>query len=220
MKNPYTFFEEIKKNNNREWFAEHKKEYEDIRRWWMEGMEKVRAMLLPHWPEAQYGTLKTFRIYRDTRFSLDKTPYKTHIGSTLAPPGSHNVHSAGFYIELGIPTSDSGVFAGTWAPDSKSLNKLRHAIVDNIEEWEDIVNNPEFRKYYPQWFGERLKTAPKGWPKDHPQIEYLRLKHLGCQSSMTQRQFLSDHWCDEVAKRVLVGLPLVQFIDYSLNEEL
>lgn len=218
--NPYKFFEELSLNNNREWFALHKPEYEEIRRWWTEGMERVRALVASEWPEAAYANLKTFRIYRDTRFSADKTPYKTHIGSTLAPPGSYNVHSAGFYIELGIPVSDSGVFTGIWAPESKVLAKLRRAIVDNIDEWEDIVLNPEFRKYYPEWYGERLKTAPKGWPKDHPQIEYLRLKHLGCQASMTRAQFLSDRWCEEVAKRVLVGLPLVQFLDYSLNEEL
>lgn len=217
--NPFSFFEELRNNNNREWFAENKARYDEIRQWWTDGMEQVRAKIANEWEEVKYTNIRTFRIYRDTRFSLDKTPYKTHIGSTIAPPGVYDVHSAGVYIEAGIPLSDSGVFAGIWAPESKELKKLRQAIVDNIEEWDEIVNNPEFLKYYPEWFGERLKTAPKGWPKDHPQIEYLRLKHIGKQSAMTRRQFESERWTDEVAKRIIVAVPLLRFLHYSLNEE-
>lgn len=217
--NPFAFFEKLKDNNNREWFGAHKQEYEQIRAWWTEGIERVRMLVTEAWPEVAYSDIKTFRIYRDTRFSLDKTPYKTHIGSTIAPPGVYNVHNAGVYLEAGIPDSDTGVFAGVWAPESKDLKKLRKAIVDNIEEWEDIVCNPEFVKVYPEWFGERLKTAPKGWPKDHPQIEYLRLKHFGRYSAMTRKMFLTDAWIDEMAGRISVAVPMLRFLSYSLNEE-
>lgn len=217
--NPYNFFEALKENNNREWFATHKAEYEEIRQWWLEGMEKVHALILEAWPEVKYSNVKTFRIYRDTRFSLDKTPYKTHIGSTIAPPGTHNVHGVGVYLEVGIPHTDSGVFAGIWAPESNVLKKLRLAIVNNIEEWEDIVNDSDLLRYYPDWFGEKLKTAPKGWPKDHPQIEYLRLKHIGRYSPMTRRQFMSETWPQEMALRINAAVPLLRFLDYSLNEE-
>lgn len=217
--NPFSFFEELKYNNNREWFAENKSRYQEIRDWWTAGMEEVRAKVLNEWPEVAYSDIKTFRVYRDTRFSLDKTPYKTHIGSTVAPPGVYNVHNAGFYIEAGIPSSDSGVFCGVWAPETKVLNKLRHAIVDNIEEWEEIVSAPKLNQYYNDWFGERLKTAPKGWPKNHPQIEYLRLKHIGRQASMTKKQFESSHWTDHIAERIVAALPLLHFLHYSLNEE-
>lgn len=217
--NPYIFFEELRKNNNRPWFNEHKGEYDEIRQWWLAGMEKVKALVSEEWPEVKYGNVKTFRIYRDTRFSLDKTPYKTHIGSVLAPPRSRDVHSPGVYMEVGIPDSDSGVFTGMWAPESKDLKKLRHAIVDNIEEWEEIVNERTFREYYPEWFGEKLKTAPKGWPKDHPQIEYLRLKHLGLQSALSRRQFMSASWPEEIAKRIVASVPFLRFLDYSLHEE-
>ena len=217
--NPYEFFEQLKENNNREWFGRHKSEYEQIRQWWLAGMSVMHAQLADAWPEVKYSPLKTFRIYRDTRFSLDKTPFKTHIGTVLAPPGTKNVHGVGVYLEVGIPDTDSGVFAGIWAPENKVLNKLRHAIVDNIEEWEDIVNEPTFRKFYPDWFGERLKTAPKGWPKDHPQIDYLRLKHIGRFSPMTRRQFMSAKWPDEMARRIEAAVPMLRFLDYSLNEE-
>lgn len=217
--NPYTFFEELKKNNNRPWFAENKPRYEEIRRWWLDGMAAVHARVAEVWPEVAYSDIHTFRIYRDTRFSPDKTPYKTHIGSTLAPAGSHNVHRPGVYIECGIPESDSGVFAGMWCPESNDLKKLRRAIVDNIEEWEEIVHAPELTRLYDDWFGERLKTAPKGWPKDHPQIEYLRLKHIGRVSQMSRSQFMSADWPSLVAERIAAAVPLLRFLDYSLNEE-
>lgn len=217
--NPFVFFEKLKANNNREWFGEHKPEYEEIRAWWLDGMERVKASVSEAWPEVSMSTVKTFRIYRDTRFSNDKTPYKTHIGSTLAHPASRNVHHPGVYIEAGIPDSDSGVFAGIWAPEAPVLKKLRRAIVDNIEEWEDIVLDPGFRRFYSEWYGERLKTAPKGYPKDHPQIEYLRLKHIGSQASMTRSQFLSSNWTDHIAERIVAAVPFLQFLDYSLNEE-
>lgn len=217
--NPYIFFENLKANNNREWFAQHKHEYDEIRTWWTQGMEIVKTKIADAWPEVALSNVKTFRIYRDTRFSLDKTPYKTHIGSIIAPPESHNVHHPGVYLEVGVPDSDSGVFAGIWAPEASELKKLRKAIVDNIEEWEEIVTDPNLLKFYPEWFGERLKTAPKGWPKDHPQIEYLRLKHIGRYAAMTRRQFSSDNWTDLLAQRIVVAVPLLRFLSYSLSED-
>lgn len=217
--NPFDFFRELSTNNNREWFAANKQRYDAIRAEWLDGMEKLRVILAEQWPDVKFYNIHTFRIYRDTRFSLDKTPYKTHIGSTIAPPTARDPHSAGIYLEAGIPTSDTGVFVGVWAPESATLKKLRRAIVDNIEEWEEIVNDPRFTSYYPEWFGEKLKTAPKGWPKDHPQIEYLRLKHIGRYSPMTPKMFTSGKWIDEMAQRITAAVPFLRFLDYSINEE-
>ncbi|MBD5170588.1 MAG: DUF2461 domain-containing protein [Bacteroidales bacterium] len=212
------FFEHLRQNNNREWFAEHRAEYDEIRREWIDGINTVHALVSEAWPEVRHATPKTFRIYRDTRFSTDKTPYKTHISSSIAPPGS-NVHLPGAYIESGLSAEDSGVFIGIWCPEAPVLKKLRHAIVDNIEEWEEIVHDPELNRYYGDWIGQRLKTAPKGWPKDHPQIEYLRLKHIGKASGLTRREFADPAWPRLVADRIIAGLPLLRFLHYSLTEE-
>lgn len=217
--NPFDFFEELKANNNREFFKANKERYDEIRAWWLDGIAKVHALVSETWPEVRFSAPKTFRIYRDTRFSPDKTPYKTHIGTTLAPPHVHDVHSPGVYLEAGIPLSDTGVFAGIWCPEAKILNKLRRAIVDNIEEWEEIVNEPELNRLYDTWFGEKLKTAPKGWPKDHPQIEYLRLKHIGRFAPMTRAQICSRNWPELMAERIDAAVPLLRFLDYSINEE-
>lgn len=218
--NPYPFFEALAADNTREFFSVHRSEYDAIRAEWVDGMERVHALLAPHWDEVRYAAPRTFRIYRDVRFSYDKRPFKTHIGSTIAPAGQTNVHAVGVYVECGIPDADSGVFGGIWAPDTKTLTKLRHAIVDNIEEWEEIVTAPELTRLFPEWFGERLKTAPKGWPKNHPQIEYLRLKHIGRVSTLTRRQFMSKNWPDLIAERAIAIVPMLRFLDYSLREEL
>lgn len=217
--NPYPFFRELAVNNDRTWFAANKARYEQLRSQWTEGMEDVRRQVAGVWSQVAYTDIKTFRIYRDTRFSNNKTPYKTHIGSVIAPPHARDVHSAGVYIECGIPETDSGVFGGMWAPETAVLKKLRKAIVDNIEEWEEIVHDPALNALFPEWFGERLKTAPQGWPKDHPQIEYLRLKHLGRYSAMTPAMYNSSHWTSLIAERVSAIVPLIRFLDYSVNEE-
>lgn len=213
------FFRQLAANNNREWFKAHKDRYDALSEEWKEGMERVQGLVTPHWPQVRYASVKTFRIYRDTRFSHDKTPYKLHLGSVLAPPSSQNVHHPGVYIECGYESHDSGVFAGVWAPESATLNKLRHAMVDNIEEFREITDNPAFTKYFPAWYGETLKTAPKGWPKDHPDIDLLRLKHIGRQSDMPIEVFDSPGWEEKVARRIIAAVPFMQFLDYSLFEE-
>lgn len=217
--NPYPFFEALEADNTREFFSAHRAEYDAIRAEWIEGMHRVHNMVVPHWEEIRYAEPRTFRIYRDVRFSHDKRPFKTHIGSIFAPPGSNDVHRVGVYVECGIPDSDSGVFGGIWAPDTRTLTKLRRAIVDNIEEWETIVHDPKMTRFFPDWFGERLKTAPKGWAKDHPQIEYLRLKHIGRESHITRQQYASECWTDLIAERIEAIVPMLRFLDYSLNEE-
>ena len=99
------------------------------------------------------------------------------------------------------------------------LAKLRRAIVDNVEEFEEIVNAPELRKLYPGWLGETLKTAPKGWPKDHPQIEYLRLKYYGKFHHCDRRYFESERWYERASEDFRVLKPLIDFLNYSYDED-
>lgn len=216
--NPYPFFTQLAANNNRPWFQANRAAYDDIRAEWIAGIEQAKTIVAEEWPEIRHATPHTFRIYRDTRFSTDKTPYKTHIGSTLATPGPNDAHRCGVYIECGIPTTDSGVFAGLWEPPTPILRILRRAIVDNAEEWTDIVTDQRLNQYYPHWFGTRLKTAPQGWPKDHPMIEYLRLKSIGRFAPITPRQYADPAWPETIAERIIAAVPLLRFLDYSIAE--
>lgn len=103
--------------------------------------------------------------------------------------------------------------------DARMLSKIRHAIVDNCEEFEEIINSPDIRKLYPGWLGDKLKTAPKGWPKDHPSIDLLRLKCYGKFHHCNRSYFEDDRWYERAAEDFLVLKPLIDFLNYSLDED-
>lgn len=162
------------------------------------------------------GKDSSFRIYRDTRFSPDKTPYKTYFSAALTPRGK-NSGMAGIYISCG--PGDNGLYGGLWAPDAVALRKMRRAIVDNIEEFESIISEPDLKRLYPEWWGETLKTVPKGWPKDHPQAHLLRLLHYGRQMNLPDSFFSSPDWPEQAAALMRPLKPLNDFINYTLFEE-
>lgn len=221
--NIFDFFSRLEQNNNRPWFQEHKAEYDAIRAQWIAGMARIIQTVSQHWPEVKYldPARCTYRIYRDVRFSNNKTPYKTHISSSVYNPSLKGMHT-GLYIEAGTGNGDpgTGVYAGIWCPESDVLKKLRKAIADNAEEFLDIVNEPEFvRVYGRQWLGDKLKTAPKGYEKDHPMIEYLRLKDIGKFAPLPRQVFDRDDWPEVVAQAAIPAIPLIKFLDYSITEQ-
>ena len=117
------------------------------------------------------------RIFRDTRFSKDKRPYKTNVGIQFRHEAGKNVHAPGYYIHL---DPDEGCFvgAGIWGPDSPTLLAIRTAIVDQPDEYVAARDDAKFRERFEvSDHGESLKTAPRGFPKDHPLIDDLRMKH-------------------------------------------
>ena len=106
-----------------------------------------------------YSVSRAYRIYRDTRFSADKTPLKTYFSALISPTGRHSERAA-YYLHMGV--DECALYGGVWCPDSKTLKKLRKAIVDNIEEFRGIVEDKEVARLFPGWWGRALKTAPKG----------------------------------------------------------
>lgn len=214
----FHFLEQLSENNNRPWFQEHKAEFDELRIEWFADLDRLIAAAAQWEPRYRWFSGKdiSFRIYRDTRFSLDKTPYKTYFSAALSPRGK-NSEMAGYYLSAGL--DECGIYAGLWAPDALKLKKMRRAIVDNIEEFEEIISEPEFQRLYPEWVGETLKTIPKGWPKDHPQAPLLRLLHYGREHRLSRKFFNDPAWPEKAAEIMRPALPLVNFINYSLFEE-
>lgn len=217
-----TFLRQLRQNNNRPWFQAHKAEFDALREQWLAEMGRLIAYCSEWEPRYKWLTAKecTYRIYRDTRFSPDKTPYKTYFSSAISTKGRTS-DVAGYYITSGLDAEHTGLYGGLWCPDAKALRKMRHAIVDNIEEWEEIVNEPRLRALYPHWcdMGRALKTAPKGWAKDHPQIEYLRLLDYGREHTVEPEFFTDSHWPERTAEMLQPLKPMIDFINYSLFEE-
>lgn len=218
----YQFLRELEQHNDREWFRPRKPEFEALRQLWIQDVERLTALLAQDTPElATPNAIKVFRIYRDTRFSRDKAPFKTYFSATLRPRVTGPHSAACYYVQMGVGTgyTESGLYGGIWMPERPELNKLRHAIVDNIEEFNSIIHDPELERLAPGWFSESLKKVPLGWPKDHPQAQLLKLKEFGKFTPCSPQFFTSPGWVQRAAEIMAHFKPLVDFINYSLFEE-
>lgn len=221
MKGIYGFLDGVAANNNRQWFAAHRDEYESLRAEWVSELDGLIACM-SEWEPAmscQSGRDSTYRFYRDTRFSPDKSPYKTYFSAALSPYGK-KTDKAAYYIQVDSRDEENGLYGGLYCLEPAMLAKMRRAIVDNIEEFEEIINAPALAGRYPGWIGEKLKTAPKGWAKDHPQVELLRLKCYGKFERCDRRYFDSPRWFERAAEDLSVLKPLVDFLNYSMDEEI
>ena len=215
----FRFLREIDANNNRPWFHANKERYNELRALWLADLDRLIRFMAEWAPElaGQTAASSAFRIYRDTRFSLDKSPLKTYFSAAISPYGRKTTRAC-YYLHIGLD-NQSGLYGGIWCPDSAMLRKLRHAIVDNIEEFSDIISDPQFAATFPEWYGERLKTIPKGWDRNHPQADLLRLKEYGRFCQCPEAFFTEGDWVEKTADRFRLLRPLICFLDYSINEE-
>ncbi|MCG8470178.1 MAG: DUF2461 domain-containing protein [Gemmatimonadetes bacterium] len=188
----FAFIKELKANNDKPWFEENKPRYEEhIKRAatrFIEDFGPHLEKISPHFvadPRGNGGSL--FRIYRDTRFSKDKTPYKTHVGIRFQHERAKNVHAPGYYLH--IATDGVWVGAGIWHPESDALKKIRGAILDDPTAWKRAKNAKRFRERY-ELTGDSLKRAPKGVDPEHPLIEDLRRKDFIGVAKMTKKTLL------------------------------
>lgn len=219
MKELLEYLEQLQHNNNRQWFADNRDRYDRLRMHWLDDLQRIINVLAAADP--RYGRMTpknaAFRIYRDIRFSHDKSPFKTYFSAAFSPYG-RQVHAAGYYLHLSAD-GDAGLYGGIWAPEAPVLKKLRTAIVDNIEEFEQIIEDPKMLAAYPEWSGEELKTVPKGYDRNHPLAHLLRRKDYGRFHPCDRKFFLDPSWPEKAAQLFLLLRPLNEFIDYSLNEE-
>ncbi len=223
----YEFLAELGQRQDREWFRANRARYDHLRQLWLDDIERLIAHMAEWWPCVKGQTAKgvSYRIYRDTRFSRDKSPFKNYFSASFSPYGrsSGAAHMPGFYLQMG-PGSytdgvESGLYGGIWQPDSASLGKLRKAIVDNIEEFEEILAEPTLQRLYPEWIGDALKTIPKGYDRNHPQAALLRLKEYGRFLPCDMAYFDDPAWPEKVSRDLRPLRPFIDFLTYSLEEE-
>jgi len=185
------FLGRLKANNDREWFQTNKSFYDDARG----AFEQCIAMLIPFVreidPDVDVVSPKEclFRIFRDVRFSKDKFPYKNNFGAFIAKGGRKSPY-AGYYLH--IEPGASFVGGGAYMPESHYLKAIRSEILENAEEYKTIIESEDFRRYFGGLFGEKLKTAPKGFPKDFPDIDLLKNKHYAVTHSVDDNFWTSE----------------------------
>lgn len=172
------FLEELKANNNREWFKENKNRYEelvlDVALRFIQSMQNPLAEFAPHFvamPTRVSGSL--MRVYRDTRFSKNKTPYKTNIGIQFRHELARDVHSPGFYVHIAPDSVFLG--AGMWRPDSESLGNIRGRIAAKPADWKRTMSDSSFKRHF-KLGGESLLRAPRGFDKEHECIVDIKRK--------------------------------------------
>jgi len=173
------FLTELESNNNREWFNEHKNDFAEARDMFEQFVETLIRGIASFDQNIGHQSAKEsiFRIYRDVRFSNDKSPYKTHFGAFLSPAKSKTeIHSyAGYYIHI-EPDNKSMLAGGAYMPQGDWIKSIRKEIFYNGESFRQILDNRAFRGYFGEIEGEKLKKPPRDYPADHPEIELLKLK--------------------------------------------
>lgn len=213
------FMDELSRNNNREWFKQNKKRYES------EVVEPAMAFIVAMQPrlmeispylmaEAKKVGGSMFRIYRDTRFSKDKTPYKTHVGIRF--PHREFKQHAGPGVYVHIDQTETFLAAGVWHPETSALAKIRKAIDETPESWLSARDQKQFRKLF-ELSGDSLKSAPRGYQKDHEMIEDLRRKDfVGVQKLQTETLFKKG-LPDRIARSFRSASPFLRFLAKALE---
>ncbi len=170
-KEAFAFLETLAANNNRDWFNDHKDQYKvldtEVKGFYQQLMEKMRL-------HDEIERLKMFRIYRDVRFSKDKTPYKTHFAGSFSRAG--NRLRGGYYLRL--KPGETFIATGFWDPNKEDLFRIRKELEMDATVFRKVIEEPDFVKTWGSITGEELKTAPKGFEKDHPDIDLIRKKQF------------------------------------------
>jgi uncharacterized protein (TIGR02453 family) len=215
----FRFLDELKRNNNRDWFAKNKSRYEDVVLFptmeFVTAMEKPLKKVSPCFqaiPKRVGGSV--LRIYRDTRFSKDKTPYKTNVGMHFRHQVGKDIHAPGFYFH--IDAKEIFVGAGVWHPDNPSLNKIRVLIDDDPARWKRIKGKKAFKDEF-EVHGDSLKRPPKGYEADHPLIDDLKRKDHIVLTSLKRTDLYSTETVELVAKKFKTAMPYVRFLCDALH---
>lgn len=191
------FLKELSENNNREWFN-------DNRKWYEESKEKILFLTdvlineIGAFDPAVRGLVPKdciFRIFRDVRFSKDKRPYKTNFGSFICKGGRKSMNP-GYYFH--IEPGGCFVAAGIYMPPSPVLKMVRNYLADHGDEFLGIINDTDFKKQFPEMFDDKLKLAPKGFPKDHEYIELLKYKSFIYSKELDEQQITGENSIEEL----------------------
>ena len=230
------FLRQVMANNNRPWFQEHKSDYEAARAEFESGVAQAIGRIATFDPEVSHVTVKdcTYRFYRDTRFSADKSPYKNHLGAYINAKGKKALRG-GYYIHL-EPGNCLLAVGNYWLP-TNVLTACRNEIMANGERWMECVGREDFRRFFlsderaqnpfygdaqgngSSGFGlERLKTCPAGFPKDSEYVEWLRMKDYCAWHSVGEDFFEHDGWLDEMEHVFQAAKPMMDFMNAVIDD--
>jgi len=208
------FLRALARNNDREWFQPRKAEWEALLRDPMLAIvRKINDAMMDFAPEHVRPAEKTlFRLYRDTRFSADKSPYKTHIAAWWPRAGCEKVSGAGYYFH--VEPKQVIVAAGSWFPEKDQLFAIRQWLVENHATFRLQIEKPAVRKFFTEFDGKPLVRSPKGFDPEHPAAELIKCRQFGLSATLEAEAALDPKIADRVIKAFRLASPVVQ----ALNE--
>ncbi len=209
----FEFLRDLGDHNDRAWFNLNKERYEDSVKLpalgFIAAFGPKLSTVSPHFqaiPRAQGGSL--FRIYRDTRFSKNKSPYKTNTGLHFRHEAAKDAHAPGFYVHLAPGEVFFG--AGLWKPDGATARAIRELIVEDTTSWKKLMKN--MRAGPLQLVGESLVRPPRGFDSDHQYIEDLKRKDFIASVALSEKEAISEDFLDQVADLCRAASPLMKFL--------
>jgi uncharacterized protein (TIGR02453 family) len=213
-KSTLDFLNSIKSNNNRDWFIANRPLYVESKNNFESFVQEIINKTIVFEPIMKGLEAKScvFRINRDIRFSNDKSPYKSHFGAFIVQGGKKNGDKfAGYYFH--IEPGKSIIAGGAYTPPTPWLTEIREKISEKPDEFIKIINSKDFIKYFGKIEGEKLKTAPKGFPSDHPHIELLKLKSYLVVNEVPDKIVLSNGFFDHVLSVFKAMKPLNDYLN-------
>ncbi len=213
-KDVFKFFKKLEKNNDRDWFNEHKSEFKTIEAEIKTFYNAILERLNVH---DEIDKLKIFRIYRDVRFSKNKQPYKTHFGGSF-----HRTKPrlrGGYYLHI-QPNDESFIATGFWEPAKEDLLRIRKEFEMDDQEIRDIMNNKTFKDIWGGFVGDEVKTAPKGFNKEHPAIDLIRKKQYIFTKKFTDKEVLDANFLNTVDDSFKAIRPYFDYMSDVLTTDL
>ncbi len=207
------FLKRLEKNNNRDWFNEHKNEYKDLEN---EVKEFYATLTTRMHKNDKIDKLKMFRIYRDVRFSKDKTPYNSHFSGYF---GRATKQLRGSYY-LRIKPNATLIGCGFWNPNKEDLYRIRKEFELDATEIRQIINKPKFKNVWGNFVGNEVKTAPRGFDKEHPAIDFIKKKQFLFIKEFTDKEMLATNFQDTVYNAFKEIRPFFDYMSEILTTDL
>lgn len=208
------FLERLKENNDRDWFNEHKPEFKALEK----EMKQFYATLETELNKTDHiQRTKAYRIYRDIRFSKDKTPYKSHFAAIFIRRKPELRGSYYLHIQ---PGGNSQIGGGFWKPNKQDLTRVRKEWEIDTEEVREILETPSLKKHWGKLLGEQLKTAPMGFDRNHPDIDLINHKQWLFRKSFTDKEVLAEDFAKTVVDHFNELRPFFDYMSFLLTTDL
>lgn len=212
----FLFLAELAQNNNRDWFDQNRERYQNAKADVIQLIGSVQQYLTDAMPELALQPAKDtlFRIFRDVRFSKDKTPYKKHFGAYLSK-GGRKWEGAGYYLH--IEPGNCFLATGIWEPLSPLLKALRQELDYNWEEWQTLTGEPAFKKHFRHWEAQAQKTTPKGYTADNPAIDFIKRKSIIATMPLSEEMLQQKRVDKKLAAAILSAGPVTDFLNRAFD---